>query len=223
MAFWAVLLLLLCVCFLLGSIPWGVVISRGFYHTDVRSHGSGNIGTTNSFRALGKVGGAAVFLLDFGKGLLSGAAAWWVCFGSGLVSDLATGTQQVIYAVAFIGCVWGHVFSPWLRFRGGKGIAVAVGCLLVVFGVWPTLLEIAIFALMVALTRRVSVGSLSAAVACPLIALYLYWGNWLAWLLFALAAITVIWAHRQNIQRLMAGTESRIGGFRDKAETAKGE
>lgn len=221
MPYFSVLLLLFCCCFLLGSIPWGVVISRAFYHKDVRDHGSGNIGTTNSFRALGKVGGAAVFLLDFGKGLLCGVLAWWVCHGSNLCPDMDAGACQVLYAAAFLACVWGHVFSPWLGFKGGKGIAVAVGCLFVVFGPWPTLLEIAVFALMIAITRYVSAGSLAAAVLCPILALYLYWGNWLAWLQFAIAAITVIWAHRQNIVRLRAGTESRIGGSK-KADAAKG-
>ena len=215
MAFWMVLLILFIVCFLLGSIPWGVVISRVFYHTDVRDHGSGNIGATNSLRTLGKAGGAAVFLLDFGKGVAAGLVAWWACHGMGVAHPayplpLEQPVVQIIYALAFLACVWGHVFSPWLRFKGGKGIAVAVGCEFIVFGLWPTLLEIAIFALVVAISRRVSAGSLAAAVACPFIALYLYWGNWLAWLFFLLAAVTVIWAHRQNIKRLMAGTESTL-------------
>lgn len=220
MMFWMVMAGLFLVCFLLGSIPWGVVISRVFYRTDVRNHGSGNIGTTNSFRALGKVGGASVFLLDFGKGLLSGALAWWVCHGFPPCADLGIATHQVLYSLAFLACIWGHIFSPWLRFKGGKGIAVAVGCEFTVLGVWPTLLEIAIFALLVIATRRVSVGSLAAAVACPFIALVVFWGNWLAWLLVLLAALTVIWAHRQNIQRLIAGTESRIGAAKPEGSEA---
>lgn len=220
MAFWMVMAGLFLVCFLLGSIPWGVVISRVFYRTDVRDHGSGNIGTTNSFRALGKVGGAAVFLLDFGKGLLCGVLAWWVCHGFPPSAGLDIATQQVLYSVAFLACIWGHIFSPWLRFKGGKGIAVAVGCEFTVLGLWPTLLEIAIFALLVITTRRVSVGSLAAAVACPFIALFVFWGNWLAWLLVLLAALTVIWAHRQNIQRLLAGTESRIGASKPEGSEA---
>ncbi len=211
MAFWMVMAALFLACFLLGSIPWGVVISRLFYRTDVRDHGSGNIGTTNAFRALGKAGGAAVFLLDFGKGLLCGFLAWWACHGFAPCADLGAQTHQVLYGLAFLACIWGHIFSPWLGFKGGKGIAVAVGCEFVVLGPLPTLLEIAIFALLVAVTRRVSVGSLGAAAACPLIALAVFWGNWLAWMFFLVAALTVIWAHRQNIQRIIAGTESRIG------------
>ena len=79
--------LLFLIAFLLGSIPWGVIISRAFYHTDVREHGSGNIGTTNAMRTLGKVGGSAVFILDFGKGVLAGVIA--TLFASQVLTDLA--------------------------------------------------------------------------------------------------------------------------------------
>lgn len=216
MPFSLMVIALFCLCFLLGSIPWGVIISRLFFHTDVRNHGSGNIGTTNAFRALGKAGGVIVFLLDFGKGLLSGALAYQVFLWQGAQSGYDPHLFQILQALAFLACIWGHIFSPWLGFKGGKGIAVAVGCMFTTYGLWPTLLEIALFALLTACTRRVSVGSLAAAVACPFIGLYVFWGNWLAWILVTVAAITVIWAHRQNIARLRAGTESRIGGSKDK-------
>ena len=120
--------LLAVAAFLLGSVPWGVVVSRLFFHTDVREHGSGNIGTTNALRTLGKKGGAAVFLLDFGKGLLSGFLVWAV---ARLIVDAAGGFSLLSYetlrAVSFLACIWGHIFSPWLKFRGGKGIAVEIG------------------------------------------------------------------------------------------------
>ena len=123
--------------FLLGSIPWGLVISTVFFHTDIRQHGSGNIGTTNAMRTIGKAGGAAVFVLDFGKGLLSGVLAWafsqYLLPGAGLVPG-APVSHDTMLAVAFLGCTWGRIFSPWLKFKGGKGIAVAVGCLFVTFG-----------------------------------------------------------------------------------------
>lgn len=207
-----IVILLFIGCFLLGSIPWGVVISRLFFRTDVRNHGSGNIGTTNSFRALGKTGGIAVFVLDFGKGLLSGFIALWVTGALLGQSVIDNETARAIDALAFLACIWGHIFSPWLGFRGGKGIAVAIGCMFPVFGPLASLGEIAIFALCVIITRQVSVGSLAAAVACPFVALYVFWGNWLAWIAVALAVATVIWAHRGNIQRLREGGESRIGG-----------
>ena len=206
--------------FLLGSIPFGLIISKVFYHTDLREHGSGNIGTTNAIRTMGKVGGYAVFVLDFGKGLLSGVLAWafssWFLPGGGFEPG-ALVTYDTMLAVAFLGCVWGHIFCPWLGFKGGKGIAVAVGCLFVTFGWIGACLELLIFIVLVATTKRVSIGSIAAAAACPFFALY-FWGDWLAWLFCTVAGLTVVWAHRENIKRLRAGTESRIGDKGKKKE-----
>lgn len=216
------------VSFLLGSIPWGVIVSKLAYHKDIRDEGSGNIGTTNAFRAMGKAGGALVFVLDFGKGLLSGGLAWWfwaplaawaeIDFfleGATLpatVTGLPVSSAALAMALAFAGCTLGHIFSPWLKFKGGKGIAVAAACLWFVFGPAGFLIEIAAFALCVLTTRYVSVGSIAAAAICPLLALYFYWGQWVPWLIIAATACVVIWAHRANIQRLRAGTENKIGG-----------
>ena len=200
--------------FLLGSIPFGLIISKVFYHTDIREHGSGNIGTTNAIRTMGKVGGYSVFVLDFGKGLLSGVLAWWFSWhllpGAGLESG-ALISYDTMLAVAFLGCVWGHIFSPWLGFKGGKGIAVAVGCLFVTYGVAGACLELLIFIVLVVATKHVSVGSIAAAAACPFFSLYYFWGDWIAVALCSIAGLTVVWAHRENIARLRAGTESKIG------------
>ena len=224
------------VTFLLGSIPFGLIISKVFYKTDIREHGSGNIGTTNAIRTMGKVGGYSVFVLDFGKGLLSGFLGIWIgqlffsLHGYGALAsdltailapfrlgpvgdplDLATQFSQVLLAVSFLGCVWGHIFSPWLKFKGGKGIAVAVGCLFVTFGVVGAVLELAIFIVLVVATRYVSVGSIAAALACPFFSLYFFWGDWLAFALCSLAGLTVVWAHRENIKRVLSGTANRVG------------
>jgi glycerol-3-phosphate acyltransferase PlsY len=237
--------------FALGSIPWGLIISRLFYKKDIREHGSGNIGTTNAMRTLGKRGGAAVFLLDFCKGLLSGFAGllilWLFLRGLGLTgaaSEVFTLTDPsasssawfsvtlfgaslpslgevvpVFLAFALAGCVLGHVFSPWLKFRGGKGIAVAVGCVFITFGWVVALIELAIFAVLVLVTRYVSVGSLAAALACPFFALWLFWGNAWAIVPCAIGALIIIWAHRGNIQRLIKGTEPRIGAKKEGGQT----
>lgn len=202
------------VCFLLGSIPWGLIISKLFYHTDIREHGSGNIGTTNAMRTMGKKGGAAVFVLDFGKGLLAGflplVACWFFVPGGGVSPDspLSYATYQ---GIGFLGCVWGHIFSPWLKFKGGKGIAVAVGSLFFTFGPVGALIELAVFIVVVVASRYVSAGSLAAAVVCPFLSLWIFWGEWPAWTMCVIAALTVVWAHRGNIARLRAGSESRIG------------
>ena len=203
--------------FLLGSIPFGLIISKVFYHTDIREHGSGNIGTTNAIRTMGKVGGYSVFVLDFGKGLLSGAialAALWLLSPDGALAPSATVAYDDFVGVAFLGCVWGHIFSPWLKFKGGKGIAVAVGCLFVTFGWVGACLELAIFIVLVLATRYVSVGSIAAAAACPFFAAYYFLIASFAPVAFAcctVAGLTVVWAHRENIKRLRAGTESRVG------------
>ncbi|MDO5043272.1 MAG: glycerol-3-phosphate 1-O-acyltransferase PlsY [Slackia sp.] len=203
------------VSFLLGSIPWGVIISKKVYHTDIREHGSGNIGTTNAMRTMGKAGGAAVFVLDFGKGVLSGcvalAALWFLVPGGGLSPDTPV-RYETMCAIATAGCTLGHIFSPWLHFRGGKGIAVAIGALCVAFGPVGAFVEVfCIFAPLVLITRYVSVGSIASAALCPVIACFLFWGQWPAIALYAITGGVVVWAHRENIKRLLAGTESRVG------------
>lgn len=207
-------LLLFVVSFLLGSIPFGLVISRVFFHTDIRKHGSGNIGTTNAIRTIGKVGGYAVFVLDFAKGLLSGVlgvvCAWWLLPHSSETVQSVLSFHTLV-ALAYLGCVWGHIFSPWLKGRGGKGIAVAVGCLFMTFGWFGAISELLIFIVLVAVTRYVSVGSVAAAIASPGFALYFFWGDWAAVMLCTIAGLTVIWAHRGNLVRLWSGTERRVG------------
>ena len=201
--------------FLLGSVPWGLVISKVFYKKDLRSEGSGNIGTTNAIRSMGKVGGYAVFVLDFGKGLLSAflatLAAGWAA-GGGAVDE---SVLKLCVALSFAGCVWGHIFSPWLGFKGGKGIAVAIGNLFITFGVVGAIIELAIFIVLVPTTKYVSVGSIASALACPFLALYFFWGHWLAWAFVAAGGLTVVWAHRENIARLRAGTERRVGSKKE--------
>ena len=199
--------------FLLGSIPWGVVISKGLYRRDLRDVGSGNIGTTNAIRALGKKGGYLVFVLDFAKGLLSGAIAHIVAG----VTAVDPYNFQILLATSFLACILGHMFTPWLKGKGGKGVAVGVGCMFVAMGPLIAVLELVLFAALVAITKYVSVGSIAAAVAVPLFGIWAYWGNVPAWAISAIAGLLVVWAHRANIGRLRAGTESRIGS-KDKKE-----
>jgi glycerol-3-phosphate acyltransferase PlsY len=213
----SILLLLatLVVTFLLGSIPWGIIISRLLYRTDIREHGSGNIGTTNAMRTLGKRGGSLVFALDFGKGVLAAIIALLMFLYLmplvGLPPEESLLSRSDFLATALIGCVLGHIFSPWLKFRGGKGIAVAVGCLFLTFGWLATLIELVLFIALVLITRRVSVGSIAAAAVCPFMALWLFWNDWLAVVLCSIVGLVIIWAHRGNMRRLLEGTEPRIG------------
>lgn len=203
------------ITFLLGSVPWGLLISKYAYHKDIRLEGSGNIGTTNAMRTMGKAGGLAVFVLDFGKGLLSACVA--ILVFNWCAQHLATGVlpaQTLLLGVSFFGCVWGHIFSPWLGFKGGKGIAVAIGNLFLTFGLVGAILELVIFFVLVIATRYVSAGSIASALACPFIAMYFYlyasFDVW-AWLLITMGALSVVWAHRGNIERLRAGNERKVG------------
>lgn len=210
--------LLFACAFLLGSIPWGVIISRVAYKKDIRNVGSGNIGATNALRAMGKRGGASVFLLDMGKGVLAGllgGVIWphWVDAASLGIAD----ARALCGAIALLGCVWGHIFSPWLKFKGGKGISVAFGCLFCTIGPIPALIELAVFIVMVALTRYVSLGSVMAAVALMPLSFFVYQGSPASIVLCCIAALTVIWAHRGNISRIAHGEERRLS-FKKKEE-----
>lgn len=188
------------VCFLIGSIPWGVIISKAFFNKDVRDTGSGNIGFTNSMRALGKAGGAAVFLLDFAKGLASAA------IGVYLIGGL-----EWMGAFASACAVMGHIFSPWLNFKGGKGISTAFGASFIAISAPLALGLFAVFLLVVIATKYVSAGSIIAAFLYPFAGIYAHQSCTSAWIFFILIGVVVIWAHRENILRILSGTEHKIG------------
>ena len=180
--------------YLLGSIPFGAILTRLFGAGDLRTIGSGNIGATNVLRTGRKGLAAATLLLDLGKGLL---AVW-------LAAWLSPPDVQLAAAAVFLG----HCYPVWLRFRGGKGVATLMGVALGLW--WPLGLVFAILWLgLLALTRISSLAGMTAAVGAPVAAAAL--GEFdLVPLLMALAGI-VLWKHRANIARLIDGTEPRIG------------
>jgi glycerol-3-phosphate acyltransferase PlsY len=193
--------------FLLGSIPTGYLLVRFFCHQDIRSVGSGNIGATNVLRAGGKGLGAATFLLDVLKG----------CAAVGLGAFAAThwmpsAEPRNAEALAALSAVLGHMFTPWLGFRGGKGVATGFGVFLVA-APWAALAAIALFAAILALTRFVSLGSILGAASFPIFAWYMVKGNRPMFFLAVQAAVAllIIIKHHQNIRRLLGGTESRFG------------
>lgn len=192
------LLLLLLAAYLLGSIPFAIVTSKLFGLQDPRRYGSGNPGATNVLRSGSKVAAALTLLGDSLKGWL---AVW-------AAGELGFGIDQA--ALAGLAAFLGHVFSVFLRFNGGKGVATALGVLAGVDG------RIAIFCaviwLMIAYTSRYSsVAALSAAVAAPLAGLLVLGPQPAVAALAAMAAV-LIWRHKANIVRLRAGTEGKIGG-----------
>jgi glycerol-3-phosphate acyltransferase PlsY len=191
--------LYLLACYLLGSIPTGYLAGRALRGIDIRSVGSGNMGATNVLRVLGKGPGAFVLAVDIAKGaaavaLLPGpfaSAGFWPLAGA-------------------VAVVLGHNYTCFLKFKGGKGVATSAGACLGL-APWATLGIVLIFVLLVALTRMVSVGSLVAATALPVLVWYDHSsGPGVIWLALVLALF--VWVrHIPNIKRILAGTENKLG------------
>lgn len=178
----------------LGSVPFGLILTKLTGAGDLRAIGSGNIGATNVLRTGRKGLAAATLLLDMGKGLLAVLIAW-----RGF-------PDAVEFAAA--GAILGHCFPVWLRFRGGKGVATLMG---VALGLaWPIGLAYAVAWLgTLAVTRISSLSGMTAALAAPLAAWFT--GNESFTPVLAALAVLVLFLHRANIARLMAGTEPRVG------------
>ena len=204
------ILLIVAAAYLLGSIPTGYLLVRVFRHQDIRSVGSGNIGATNVLRTGSKGLGVVTFLLD----MLKGCAA--VGLGALLGGYLLPAEPlRSMEAVAALCAVLGHMFPIWLRFRGGKGVATGFGVFLVA-APWAALAAIAVFALVLLLSRYVSLASIIGAACFPAFAWYLVHGSKPAFFVAvqATVAMLIILKHYQNIRRLLAGTESRFGAGR---------
>lgn len=189
--------------YLLGSIPFGLVITKLAGLGDIRAIGSGNIGATNVLRTGRKDLALATLLLDVGK---AGIAA--AIFGH----FLGTTAGLIAGAAAFIG----HCFPVWLKFKGGKGVATFVGTVLVVS--WPVgLVVIASWLITAAIFRMSSLGALVGALAAPIAALV--FGRVDVAIMTGVLTVLIYWLHRANIARILNGTEPRIGGKKDAADT----
>jgi glycerol-3-phosphate acyltransferase PlsY len=188
--------------YLLGSIPFGILLTRLFGGGDIREAGSGNIGATNVTRVVGPLAGVLTLVLDG----LKGAAAVWL-------AARFSNSSAMWMTAAGVAALIGHCFPVWLKFRGGKGVATAAGMFLALC--WPAALgAIGIFLLVVIFFRFVSLGSIAAAASMPLL-IYLLWAPHLAPPAsvtvgaFA-AAMLVVYKHDGNIQRLVEGREPRF-------------
>jgi len=203
--------------YLLGSIPTGFLVAKA-KGIDIRKTGSGNIGATNAMRVLGKPAGIVVLLLDALKGY---AAVAWLApmlynlmephyFGpaSGFAAA-SVALQMNFKVIAGVCAVLGHNYTCWLKFKGGKGIATTAGVYLAL-APWGLLIALGAFILVIVLTRYVSVGSIAAAIALP-IAVYWTQNNDLLNIVSLMLGVMAIYKHKSNIQRLMAGTENRLG------------
>jgi glycerol-3-phosphate acyltransferase PlsY len=195
--------------YLLGSIPTGYLLVRLFRQQDIRSIGSGNIGATNVLRSGGKGLGAATFLLDMLKGC---SAVWLGGFLGALLLPTGPNTMRSAQAVAALCAVLGHMFPVWLRFRGGKGVATGFGVFLVA-APWAALAAISVFAIVLLLSRYVSLASILGAASFPVFAWLMVTGPRPPFYVAVQCAVAllIIVKHHQNIRRLLAGTETRFG------------
>jgi len=188
------------IAYLLGSIPFGYLLVRIFRKEDIREKGSGNIGATNVLRSGAKGLGLATLLLDLLKGLAAVMLARY----------LANGNYDIAIAAA-VAAVLGHVFPVWLGFRGGKGVATALGAFLAL--TWPSAIgALLIFVAVFALSRYVSLASILASIALPIFAFF-FVCSWTPVMTFGFLflPLLVIAKHHGNIQRLLSGTENRFG------------
>ena len=193
------------IAYLLGSIPFGYLLVRIFRKEDIRTQGSGNIGATNVARSGAKGLGFATLLLDMGKG----AAAVLLARHFATVAGVTNGYDVAVAAA--VAAILGHVFPVWLRFRGGKGVASGLGVMLALC--WQAgLAGVAVFAVVFALTRYVSLASVVAAAAFPLFGFYFVTQRTpMVVFGFVFIPLLIIVKHHANIRRLLNGTESRFG------------
>ncbi|MFN5885840.1 MAG: glycerol-3-phosphate 1-O-acyltransferase PlsY [Bacteroidota bacterium] len=191
--------------YLLGSVPSAVWIGKNFYGIDVRQHGSGNAGATNTLRVLGKKAGFIVLGIDALKGFAAASLAILI------LPDAGDENLLLIYKIVlgFI-AVLGHVYPVFAGFKGGKGIATLLG-VVIALNAWLALYCFLLFVLTVSITRYISVGSMLSAMMSPLIAFWLNHYNINPLFYFCCAvAVLVIYTHRANIKRLAAGSENRF-------------
>ena len=191
------------IAYLLGSIPFGLLIVKAFGGGDIRAVGSGNIGAANVARNAGAVAGVLTLLFDAAKGY---AAVW--------IAERWTGGNGRWMMAAAVAAVIGHMFPVWLGFKGGKGVATGLGVFLPIC--WEAVAAAAaLWILLVAFWRYSSLGSIVAAAALPALVYLFYaphhappdhilWGT-------VLISVLVLWKHRENMRRLIAGQESRLG------------
>ena len=197
--------LLIIAAYFAGALPIGLLVAKWWKGIDVREHGSGNIGATNVFRVVGKTAGTIVFILDVVKGLWPPLAAH------------AMGFNSAWQVGAGLAAIMGHTFSPFLGFKGGKGIATSLG---VLFGVsWKVgVAAWALWGITFALSGYVSLGSVLAAASLTPFTLLFYSGDIPRLILALVAGLFAIYKHRGNIERLRNGTENR---FRKKSSATK--
>ncbi len=204
-------------CYLICGIPFGLIFSKLFKKTkDLRQTGSGNIGFTNALRVNGKTVGVLTLIFDVLKAFISIKLTAYILSGALHIerAELLGAPYIWVLALAFVCCIVGHVFSIYLKFKGGKGVAVGLGSTLAFIPV-TGLLMLAVFFVAAYVSKKVSVGSIFAALATiPFCFIYSHEIKYV--LLCCLIAVIVVWAHRSNIKRILNGTESSFSLHKQK-------
>jgi glycerol-3-phosphate acyltransferase PlsY len=202
--------------YLLGSIPTSLLAGRWLRGIDIREHGSGNPGASNTLRVMGWRPALAVLAVDVAKGWIA------VTLASRLLASGGVPSANAIGLAAGAGALAGHLWPVWASFRGGKGVATAAGVILA-WSPWVCLACVAVFVALLAATRRISVGSVGAAVLSPALA----WAlgtlgaappGWPLLPFTLLLAVAIPWTHRSNLARLRRGSEPRVGQGDDGGE-----
>ena len=193
------------VAYLIGSFSTAVWLGKWFYDLDVRQHGSGNAGATNTLRVLGKRAGFVVLLIDVFKG-------WIVVFLAALIGEELFMEKDLLLfkIVAAIAVVTGHIYPLYTRFKGGKGIATMLGVIIGLFPGQLILIEVGLFIIVFLVTRYVSLGSIVVALALPVLSIWFYDVDIILKIVSVLVAVVVPVTHRTNIKRLYEGRESKI-------------
>jgi len=197
-------IIIIIVAYLLGSIPTSVWISRYFYHLDIREHGSGNAGTTNTFRVIGVKAGVIVFIVDILKGFL---AVNLIHFTHYYIPH--SGDYINIQLLLGIAALLGHIFPIYVGFRGGKGVATLFGVICAI-SLYPTLIMAGVFFVTLIITKYVSLSSMIAGLSFPFLIIVIFNTTTSSLVIFSLIiAILMLFTHQKNIERLLRKEESK--------------
>ncbi len=197
--------ILIIIAYLIGSIPTALIISRYFFQIDIREYGSGNMGATNTFRVLGSKFGTIVMIGDMLKGVFAVALYHFLPYY--LTNELDRTNFMLGLGIA---AVVGHIYPIWAQFKGGKGVATLFGMVLAIQPV-VAINCVAVFVAVLFLTRYVSLSSIIAGVALPILVLWIYNEKEVFYRVFAIAvAALILLTHQKNIGRLLKGNESRV-------------
>lgn len=198
-----VIAILVILAYLLGSIPTAVWYGKTFHKIDVREHGSGNAGATNTLRVLGNKAGFIVLFIDLLKGFVATSLAYFSGF------EIGTQTYFNFQMALGVTAVLGHVWPIFAGFKGGKGIATLLG-MAIALNYQIAIVCIVAFVTIVWLTKYISVGSMSAAILAAILSFFFYNDNVVANCFFCAIAIMVVYTHRANVKRLRAGNENKF-------------